>query len=128
MQASRNGMTILVGEDELEVRAYLAMALKCLGYAVELAQDGDEVLAYLRSGAEVDAVLLDVVMPNRDGIDTLREIHGFDPSLPVIMVSGTSSTVNAVAAMKSGATDFLDKPVSHETLRKTLSRALEMRR
>ena len=49
MQAQKNGYTILVGEDELEVRAYLEMALKCLGYSVELAEDGEEVLSYLRS-------------------------------------------------------------------------------
>jgi two-component system response regulator AtoC len=128
MQATKNGLTILVGEDELEVRGYLAMALKCLGYSVELAQDGDEVLAYLRGGNDVAAVLLDIMMPNRDGLETLSEIHTIDPSLPVIMVSGTSSTLNAVAAMKGGATDFLDKPVSHDSLRKALSRALEMRR
>jgi two-component system response regulator AtoC len=128
MQSSKNGLTILVGEDELEVRGYLSMALKCLGYSVELAQDGDEVLAYLRSGSEVAAVLLDIMMPNRDGLETLREIHQTDPSLPVIVVSGASSTLNAVAAMKGGATDFLDKPVSHENLRKALNRALEMRR
>src|SRR5689334_17454080 len=128
MQTSRNGLTILVGEDELEVRGYLAMALKCLGYSVELAQDGDEVLAYLRSGSQVAAVLLDIMMPNRDGLETLREINLMDPSIPVIVVSGASSTLNAVAAMKSGATDFLDKPVSHESLRKALGRALERRR
>ena len=43
MQTSKNARTILVGEDEMEVRGYLEMALKCLGYSVELAQDGDEV-------------------------------------------------------------------------------------
>jgi two-component system response regulator AtoC len=128
MQSSKNGLTILVGEDELEVRGYLAVALKCLGYSVELAQDGDEVLSYLSSGADVAAVLLDIMMPNKDGLETLREIHQTDPTLPVIMVSGASSTLNAVAAMKSGAADYLDKPVSHESLRKALTRALEMRR
>src|SRR5215472_13821391 len=128
MQSSKNGLTILVGEDELEVRGYLAVALKCLGYSVELAQDGDEVLSYLSSGADVAAVLLDIMMPNKDGLETLREIHQTDPTLPVIMVSGASSTLNAVAAMKSGAADYLNKPVSHESLRKALTRALEMRR
>ena len=129
MQASKNKLTVLVGEDELEVRGYLEMALKCLGYSVELAQDGDEVLAYLQSaGSEVSAVILDIMMPNRDGLETLREIHQMNPELPVIVVSGTGSTLNAVAAMKSGAVDFLDKPVSHEALGKALSRALEMRR
>jgi len=128
MQSSANGPTILVGEDELEVRGYLATALKALGYSVEVAQDGDEVLACLRSGSEVAAVLLDIMMPNRDGLETLSEIQLIDATLPVIMVSGWSSTLNAVTAMKCGAVDFLSKPVSHEILRKALSRALEMRR
>ena len=75
MQISKNGHTILVGEDEMEVRGYLDMALKCLGYAVELAQDGDEVLACLQaSGSEISAILLDINMPNRSGMEILREI------------------------------------------------------
>src|SRR4249919_2729203 len=103
MQTSKNARTILVGEDELEVRAYLEMALKCLGYSVELAQDGDEVLSYLESSApKVSAVLLDIIMARRDGIETLKEIRRIAPDMPVIMVSGASSTFNVVTAMKCG--------------------------
>src|SRR5215470_13193807 len=128
MQTSKNGRTILIGEDELEVRGYLEMALKCLGYSVELAQDGDEVLSCLQSSrSEIAAVLLDIMMPNRDGIDTLREIRRIDANLPVIIVSGASSTLNVVTAMKSGATDFLCKPVAHEDLRKAIGKALEIK-
>jgi two-component system response regulator AtoC len=128
MQPSRNARTILVGEDEIEVRGYLEMALKCLGYSVELAQDGEEVLLCLRSSrSNIAAVLLDIMMPNRDGLDTLREIRRIDPSLPVIIVSGATSTLNVVTAMKTGATDFLCKPVAHEDLRKAVSRALEIK-
>ena len=128
MQTSKNGRTILVGEDEMEVRGYLEMALKCLGYSVELAQDGDEVLSCLQSSRSgIAAVLLDIMMPNRDGIDTLREIRRIDPGLPVIMVSGASSTLNVVTAMKTGATDFLCKPVAHDDLRKAVARALEIK-
>src|SRR4249920_354058 len=129
MQTSKNGRTILVGEDEMEVRGYLEMALKCLGYAVELAQDGDEVLSCLQSSrSDIAAVLLDVMMPNRDGLDTLREIRRIDPNLPVIIVSGATSTLKVVTAMKTGATDFICKPVAHEDLRKALSRAMETKR
>lgn len=125
MQTSRP-RTILIGEDEPEVRGYFQMALKCAGYSVELAQDGDEVLAWIRSRRrEIDAVLLDIMMNNRDGIDTLREIRAFDPDLPVIMVSGAASPLNIVNAMKMGATDFLSKPVPHEELRGAMDRALE---
>jgi len=126
MQSQRNGYTILVGEDELEVRAYLEMALKCLGYLVELAEDGEEVLSHLRSSRSVvSAVLLDLMMPQRDGMDVLREIRHVAPNMPVIIVSGAGSTFNVVTAMKSGATDFLCKPVTHDELRRSLSKALE---
>jgi two-component system response regulator AtoC len=105
------------------------MALKCLGYAVELAQDGDEVLACLRnSKSEICAVLLDIMMPNRDGLETLLEIRRTAADLPVIIISGASSTVNVVAAMKCGATDFLRKPVSHEELQKAIAQAVELTR
>src|SRR5215471_5696990 len=117
MQPSNSGRKILVAEDEPEVRGYFEMALKCLGYGVESAQDGNEVLACLESNHGMSAVLLDVLMPKRDGIDTLREIRRLDPDLPVIMVSGASSPLYAVNAMKLGATDFLCKPVAHEDLR-----------
>lgn len=119
-------LPVLVVEDELELRAYLEMALRCLGYKVELAQDGAEALECLQSGAEIAAVLLDFVMPNRDGIDTLREIRQLHPQLPVIMLSGAPSPLNIVSAMKSGATDFLSKPVTHEDLRNALTHALHV--
>src|SRR6185436_11771517 len=104
MQAQKNGHTILVGEDELEVRAYLEIALKCLGYTVELAADGEEILSSLRANRErISAVLLDLMMPQLEGIEVLREVRQLDPHLPVIIVSGAASTFNVVSAMKSGA-------------------------
>ena len=127
VQTTSGRQTVLVGEDELEIRAYLEMALKCLGFATESASDGDEVLAALSDPcSKISAVLLDVLMPNRDGLDTLLEIRRRNPALPVIVVSGVASTLNVVKAMKLGATDFLCKPVSHEDLEKALKRALEM--
>src|ERR1700692_3675216 len=87
-----NNRTILVGEDELEVRLYIEMALREQGFSAELARDGDEVLSFLRSSkGDVSAVLLDLVMPNRGGLDTLRKIRAVDLNLPVIMISGKSS-------------------------------------
>jgi two-component system, NtrC family, response regulator AtoC len=128
MQTPRNGRTTLIGEDEPEVRGYLEMALKCMGYSVESAQDGDEVLSCLQtSRSEICLVLLDVMMPNRDGLDALKEIRRIDPSLPVIVMSGASSTVNVVTAMKCGATDFLCKPLVHEELQKAISRAVDLK-
>jgi two-component system response regulator AtoC len=124
--ASGSGRKILVGEDEQDVRGYFQIALKSLGYTVELAEDGDEVLSFLRSSrSEVGAVLLDLVMPNRDGFETLREIRELDPDLPVIMVSGVASSLDIVNVMKFGAADFLSKPVAHEELRRAIGRLVE---
>jgi two-component system, NtrC family, response regulator AtoC len=124
---NRNNV-ILIGEDEAEVRSYLEMALKCLGYSVELAQDGDEVISYLESEApRVSAVILDLMMPQRDGLETLKAIRTIDPRMPVIMLSGASSIPNVVNAMKYGATDFLSKPFEHEDLKRTIASALEHR-
>lgn len=129
MKAIENAGTILVGEDELEVLGYFDIALKCLGYSVETAQDGDEVLSCLRSSrSQIAAVLLDIIMPNRDGLDTLREIRKFDPAMPVIVISGLASPQNIVTAIKNGATDFLCKPVPHEALDEALRAALANRK
>jgi two-component system, NtrC family, response regulator AtoC len=117
--------TILIGEDESEVRGFLEMTLRCQGYQVELAENGDEVLAHLRERRACSAVLLDIMMPNKDGIETLREIRQFDGDLPVVMLSGMATPVKIVEAMKFGATDFLAKPVTHEHLRHTLRKALD---
>jgi len=126
MQPQKYGQRILVGEDELEVRDYLEMALKCLGYTVELAQDGEEVMSQLKSGqSDFSAVLLDLVMPRRDGMEVLREIRHITPNLPVIIISGAASALNVVTAMKCGAVDFLCKPVGHDELRQALSKALD---
>ena len=127
MEKSQSGRTILVGEDEPEVSGYFEVALKCLGYSVELAQDGDEVLSCLRAArCEISAVLLDLIMPNRDGLETLRDIREMNPDIPVIVVSGAASTLKAVAVMKCGATDFLCKPVGHEDLQNAVRSALDM--
>jgi len=126
MQGIKNGKTILVAEDDSEVRSYLEMALSCDGYSVEVAQDGEEALACFQEWqSRISAVLLDVMMPRKDGLDTLREIRQIDRDLPVIMISGASSPLNIVEAMKLGATDFLGKPVNNEDLRKAVKRALE---
>ena len=117
--------TILIGEDESEVRGFLEMTLRCQGYQIELAENGEEVLAHLRGRRDINAVLLDIMMPSKDGIETLREIRTFDVDLPVVMLSGLATPMKIVEAMKFGATDFLAKPVTHDHLRHTLRKALD---
>src|ERR1700761_1568373 len=100
MNLPRNGKKILVAEDESEVQAYLEMALAYLGYAVELFQDGEELLKHIRtSSADFSAILLDVILPRRDGIEVLKEIRHVAPHVPVIVISGAASALNIVTAM-----------------------------
>jgi two-component system response regulator AtoC len=97
-----------------------------MGYEVEFAQDGMEVVEFLQTNPrKASLVLLDVIMPHQDGLDTLQEIRRMVPGLPVIMVSGVPSTLNVVAAMRSGASDFLSKPVAHNDLRDAIEKALQ---
>lgn len=118
--------TILIGEDDCEVRGYLEMATRDMGYETILAQDGEEVLSCLKGTEPIHAVLLDIMMPQKDGIETLREIRSWNNSLPIIMVSDASLPINVVEAMKIGATDFLSKPVDHDELRAAIKRATEL--
>jgi two-component system, NtrC family, response regulator AtoC len=126
MPGASNGRTILLGEDDREVSGYLETALKCQGYSIEIAQDGEEVLACLRAGqAPISAVVLDIVMPRRNGLEALKEIRRLDPALPVIMMSGAASNLTVAEAMKNGASDFIPKPVKPADLRKALQSAFE---
>lgn len=125
MYLTSEGTTILVAEDEPEVRDYLDIALRRLGYAVEFAEDGEEAIAWLgQRDKRISLLLLDIMMPRKDGLETLRHVRRFDPQLPVIMLSGCSSPLQAAEAMKSGANDFLAKPVGFDELHRCIQKAL----
>jgi two-component system response regulator AtoC len=128
MPAAKNGRTILLAEDDLEVRSYLETALRYQGYSVEVAQDGEEALACFHGRqTPISAIVLDVIMPRMDGIDALKEIRRFNRDLPVIMISGASSPEHVAEAMKCGANDFIAKPIHPADLRKALKAAAETR-
>ncbi len=117
--------TILIAEDEPEVRNYLRLALTCRGYDVEFAQNGDEAVHSVQNGhGRFSLALLDILMPQKDGLEALREIRDICPNLPVVMLSGASAPANIVTAMKYGACDFLSKPVGHDELCRVIERTL----
>ncbi len=126
-QTPTSGPTILLAEDDREVRDCIQLMLQVQGFQVKTAGDGEELLGYFRGGPAPAAVVLDIMMPNLDGFETLREIRAVNENIPVVMLSGLSTPLNVVNAMKCGATDFLAKPVNHEDLRRVLSHALEAR-
>ncbi|HLY17509.1 MAG TPA: sigma-54 dependent transcriptional regulator [Bryobacteraceae bacterium] len=120
----RHDKTILIVEDEADARNYFEMVVRCLGYSIGIAEDGEEALACLEANRGISLVLLDLLMPRRDGLETLREMRAAGRQQPVIMLSGEATTTNVVQAIKAGATDFLAKPISHEDLRIAIQRVL----
>jgi len=125
--SGRAGMRVLVVDDAEGIRTYLANLLELKGYEVDTAADGRRALALLEGGANPDVVILDVMMPGLDGMETLKCIREIDPELPVIMLSvvGTASTI--VDAMRLGAVDYLNKPFEEEELEATLESVLEQK-
>src|SRR6266536_3000601 len=124
--ASRS-RTVLIIDDEAAIRESLETLLELEGYAVESASSGEEGLARLGDGS-FDLVLLDLALPDRNGIDLLAEIHAHDPHLSVIMITAYGTVENAVRAMQSGATNFVQKPWDNEKLLADVRAAVGWRR
>ena len=115
--------TILISEEEPEVRNYLIMALEAHGYNVESADSGNEIVEFLHnSGQPASAILL--AMPHVDGLATVRKIRRENEDLPLILLASLSSPVTPAEALKSGATEFLYRPITHEALCGSLNRVL----
>ena len=114
---------VLVVDDESGIRDSLRLLLKS-EFEVITAEDGKRALEVLDSFAP-DLVLLDVLMPNLDGLQTLQQLREKSESLPVIMLTATNTVRTAVQAMKLGAVDYLNKPFDVEELTSTIVRALD---
>jgi two-component system response regulator MprA len=102
---------ILVVDDEAAVRESLRRALALEGYEVELAADGAEALYRLDSGAvHPDAIVLDVLMPNVDGLETARRLRGAGNRTPILMLTARDEVEARVAGLDAGADDYVVKP------------------
>lgn len=101
---------VYVIDDDPALRDSLAILLGHRGYRVHCFADGASFLETL-SAARQGCVLLDVRLPDRDGLSVLAEIAGSAPALAVVMITGHGDVPLAVAAMKAGAVDFVEKPV-----------------
>ncbi len=115
--------TILIVDDEDGVRESVREVLSDEGYRVVDTADGTRVLEMIRD-EKPELVLLDIWMPQMDGIGLLKEIKSHEPDINVVMVSGHGNIHTAVTATKYGAFDFIEKPVSLEGLLATVQRAL----
>jgi len=117
---------VLVIDDDPGVRDYLEALMSRDGYAVVVADSGEQGLARLAE-AQPDLITLDVVLEGMDGLETLRRIKKRLPDVPVIMLSGHGHAHTIVEAMRLGAADFLRKPFEAEELGLAFDKALETR-
>jgi two-component system nitrogen regulation response regulator NtrX len=119
--------SILIVDDEAGVRAALAGILGDEGYAVEAVESGEDCLAALEA-RRYDLLLLDVWLPRMDGLETLERVRTVDPEVPVVVISGHGSIETAVKAVRMGARDFVEKPLSLEKTLLVVKNALRQRK
>src|SRR5215208_6742299 len=119
--------TVLIADDEPNIRRMVGALLGAEGYEVREAPDGQSAVARAAE-AEPDAVLLDLMMPGElDGMAVLAKLREQYPDLPVIMMSGKAELSDAVRATKLGAFNFLEKPLTPEGVLLSLGSAIELR-
>src|SRR5258706_4523785 len=119
--------SILVVDDESEIRECLELLLTSEGYGVSSAETGESGLGKLEE-RPYDLLLLDVSLPDRNGIDLLREIRLRDPHLPIVLITAYGSIDMARAAFKSRVIDYISKPWSNDELLAQVAHAVGSRR
>ncbi|MFZ2053196.1 MAG: sigma-54 dependent transcriptional regulator [Candidatus Aminicenantales bacterium] len=119
--------TIHVIDDEPIIHEVLNQLLTAEGYEVDLSSSGEEALEK-HSSQTHDMTLLDLLMPGLDGIEVLKNIKRIDPQAVIIIITAYASVESAIAAMKMGAYDYVQKPFKHDELILIIERALEHKR
>jgi len=119
--------SILVVDDESAIRENLELLLSDANYKVTLAENGTEGLKKLESEF-FDLVLLDVMMPDKNGLEVLREIHLSSPETAIIMITAFGTIENAVSAIRAGAADYVTKPWDNEKLLLDIRNGIQQRK
>ena len=127
LSPAAQGSRILVVDDEADIRESLETLLELEGYQVDLAQNATEGLQRI-STRPYDLILLDLMMPDRSGMEVLRDIRERDTETPVVLITAYGSVEVAVQALKSGANDYFSKPWDNEKLLLEIARMIAARR
>lgn len=117
--------SILVVDDEAPMRRYLETLLEVNSYRVETAASGSQAVERVQHGPIPDLVLLDVLMPELDGLQTLQQLHQIRPGLKVIIISCASEPRKVVQAIRLGALDYVTKPFRKAELDQAIKRCLD---
>src|SRR3984957_19775922 len=126
-QTAATKARVLVVDDEIEIREGLELLLNMEGYSVHLPHNAPEGIKKLDAHI-YDLVLLDVMMPDRSGMEVLREMREHGDETPVFMITAYGSVEAAVSALKLGANDYFQKPWDNEKLLLEIDRVLAGRR
>jgi DNA-binding response OmpR family regulator len=102
-------MRVLVVEDEKKTASFVRKALQAEGFAVDVCHNGDDALAAARTTA-FDAIVLDIMLPGRDGLSVLRQLRAQNNAAPVLLLSARGEVNERVEGLNSGADDYLPKP------------------
>lgn len=120
-------MRILLAEDEMKTAEYVKRGLTEVGYAVDLASEGDEAL-WLAENNPYDTIILDVMMPGRDGFSVVRHLRRANVATPVLFLTARSDVADRVKGLDAGGDDYLVKPFSISELMARVRALLRRRR
>ncbi len=120
-----NNLTVLICDDSILIRKKLRAVLeKCKCEQILEAENG-VVGVELAKEYSPDIVFMDIVMPDKNGIEALKEIHEFNPNIKVVMASSVGTNDNLKEALENGAFDFIQKPISLETVALLIEKVLK---
>ena len=127
MEHEQDGTVILVVDDEERIRDLFRETLETAGYSCLLASDGQEALDVL-AREPVDLALLDIIMPGMSGTDLFHRMQATYPEVPVVFVTAMTDVDLAVDSLKTGAYDYITKPMRFQELGRAIERALDRKR
>jgi len=110
---------ILIVDDDPEIIRILKIFLEKIGCKSDSVMSAEDALARARS-EDFEAILLDILLPDGDGVDVLKQLHRISPEIPVIMITGVKDIEIAGECMRSGAADYITKPFDMEYLKTTV--------
>src|SRR3989441_8069884 len=123
---SRRKGVILIIDDEEEIRESIELLLNSEGFTSDTAADGEEGLKKIEENL-YDAVLLDLMLPGKSGMEVQKDINRIDPTLPVIIITAIGALETAVTAIKNGSFDYVTKPWNDEQLVVIITNAIKQR-